>query len=336
MAEGGLPTAAPPMGQRNPVEEDEPEVDPIGVINKREATHHRQLISDAVHDFKWQIKEGEIQDVLKQLIEEVQVIIKWVFPTIAEANIITILRAIPDCTCTALRDQSEEHEKYLEEIMPEEDIPEGEKIVADVSQVKPLTYDQKDLIVSLFDNLSIAHEHLGRAAANMSSLCKVMNPDQLLLIMKCSMRPLVQLSASPGLFDTPTHKQWKELPDDKVERVKDTITPRENAKELQQEPHYSPTRLLAATMAPIINKNFGRSVMMSELQWQFIVRPKQLSLCITGRKYMGGSDRKAQLKRRHDSMSGDIQKKREVKWFFYYHIHLADKKSARWVVGSSG
>ena len=41
--------------------------------------------------------------------------------------------------------------------MPEEDIPEGEKIVADVSQVKPLTYDQKDLIVSLFDNLSIAH-----------------------------------------------------------------------------------------------------------------------------------------------------------------------------------
>ena len=142
-------------------------------------------------------------------------VIKWVFPIIAEANVIAILKAIPNCTCTALRDQSEEHERYLEQIMPEEDIPEGEKVVADVSQIKPLTYHQKDLIVCLFDNLSIAHEHLSREAANMSSLCKAMDPDQLLLIMKCSVRPLVQLSASPGLFDKPTHKQRKELPDDK-------------------------------------------------------------------------------------------------------------------------
>ena len=126
MAEGGLPTTAPPMGKRIPIEEDKPEVDPAGVINKREAMHHCQLISDAVQDFARWIKEGEIWDVLKQLVEEVQMVIKRVFPTIAKANVITILRAIPDCTCTALRDQSEEHERYLEEIMPEEDIPEGE------------------------------------------------------------------------------------------------------------------------------------------------------------------------------------------------------------------
>ena len=282
------------------MEEDELEVDPAGVINKREAVHHCQLISDVVQDFTRQIKEGEILDVLKQLVEEVQVIIKCVFPAIAKANIITILRAIPDCTCMALRDQTDEHERYLEEIMPEEDISEGEKVVSDVSQIKPLTYDQKDLIVPLFNNLAIAHEHLGRAAANMSSLAKAMDPDQLTLIMKCSVRPLVQLSASPGLFDMPTHKRKKELPDDKAERVKDTMTPREDAKDLQQEPHYSPTRLLAATMTHIINKNFGRSMTMSELQQKFIVRPKQLSLCIMGRKYMGGSDKKALLKRCHE------------------------------------
>ena len=52
MAEGGLPTTAPPpMGKRTQVEEDEPEVDPTGVINKREAAHHCLLISDAVQDF---------------------------------------------------------------------------------------------------------------------------------------------------------------------------------------------------------------------------------------------------------------------------------------------
>ena len=51
MAEGGLPSTAPPTGKKTPVEEDEPEVDPVGVINKREAMHHHQLISDAVQDF---------------------------------------------------------------------------------------------------------------------------------------------------------------------------------------------------------------------------------------------------------------------------------------------
>ena len=50
MAEGGLPSTAPPVGEQIPVE-DEPEVDPTGIINKREAAHHHQLISDALQDF---------------------------------------------------------------------------------------------------------------------------------------------------------------------------------------------------------------------------------------------------------------------------------------------
>ena len=86
------------------------------------------------------------------------------------------------------------------------------------------------------------------------------------------------------------------------------MVPREDTKELQQVPNYSPTWLLAATMAYVINKTFGRGITMSELQWQFIVRPKQLSLCITGRKYMEGSDQKAQWKRHHDSMSEEGEK----------------------------
>ena len=76
MAEGNLPSTAPPIGKPIPVEEDEPEVDPAGVINKREAAHHCQLISDALQDFTQRIRDGGIQDVLKQLIEEVQMVIK--------------------------------------------------------------------------------------------------------------------------------------------------------------------------------------------------------------------------------------------------------------------
>ena len=77
MAEGGLPSMAPPIGKPIPVEEDEPEVDPAGRINKREAAHHCHLISDTLQDFSRWIRDGEIQDVLKQLIEEVQTVIKY-------------------------------------------------------------------------------------------------------------------------------------------------------------------------------------------------------------------------------------------------------------------
>ena len=76
MAEGGLPATAPPIGEPIPVEDDEPEVNPTGVINKREATHHHQLISNALQDFACRISDGEIKDVLEQLIEEVQMVIK--------------------------------------------------------------------------------------------------------------------------------------------------------------------------------------------------------------------------------------------------------------------
>ena len=82
----------------------------------------------------------------------------------------------------------EESERYLEDVMPDEEIPPGEKVAAEVSQVKPITYDQKDMLVSLFDNFIIAHKRLSKAAGTISSLCKVMTPEQLMLIMNVTHR----------------------------------------------------------------------------------------------------------------------------------------------------
>ena len=53
-----------------------------------------------------------------------------------------------------------EVEGMLEDIMPKEDIPISEKMVAEALNIKPLTYAQKDMIVSLFDNISVANEYL--------------------------------------------------------------------------------------------------------------------------------------------------------------------------------
>ena len=110
--------------------------------------------------------------------------------------------------------------------MPDEEIPPAEKVAAEVSVIKPITYNQKDMLVSLFDDLSVAHERLSRAAGTMSSLCKVMTPEQLMLLMKSSIRPMIQLNTTPGLFDPPTQMEKKELPDNKSDQIKNTMIPR--------------------------------------------------------------------------------------------------------------
>ena len=291
MAEGGEPSQV--KGSTT----DEP-LGPTGVVNTHQAAHHQRLIKDTLEDFQRRIEEGHIKYVFKQLIEEMRSIISRVHKPINQADKLAILWATPDPSCTALKEATEESERYLEDIMLDEVIPPGEKVAAEVSQVKPITYDQKDMLVSLFDDSSIAHERLSRAAGTMSSLCKVMIPEQLMLIMKGSVWLMIQLNATPGLFNPPAQMGKKELPDDKSEQIKDTMIPRPERDDLHKQPDYSPTRLLAATLAYYIHKHFIQGMTMVELQKRYVVKPKTLALCITGKKYLGGTDMKAQEKRK--------------------------------------
>ena len=53
-----------------------------------------------------------------------------------------------------------------------------------------------------------------------------------------------------------------------------------------------------ATLAYKLLKKFGGGTTQREIQKKYGVRPKQLALCITGRKYLGGMDRKSLAKKR--------------------------------------
>lgn len=150
--------------------------------------------------------------------------------------------------------------------------------MADISQIKPITYEQKDMLASLFDDLTIAHERLGRVTGTMSSLCKVLSPNQLKPVMKSSICPLVQLNTIPGLFGPPAQREKKELPDDREERIKETMIPRPENKELLQQPNFMPTRLLVATLSYFLHKNLVQGTTKAELQRKYIVHPKPLAL----------------------------------------------------------
>ena len=87
-----------------------------------------------------------------------------------------------------------------------------------------------------------------------------------------------------------------ELPDDKGTRVKITMTSNPKVDCLQREKDNSPTQLLAATLTYKMLCKFVNGTTQREMQKQYSVKAKQLTTCITGHKYLGGSDQKASSK----------------------------------------
>ena len=96
MAEGGEPT------QVKEPHTDEP-LGPMGIVNIHQAAHHQQLIKDVLEDFQCRTDEGLVKDVFKQLIEEMRSIISRVYEPIKQADILVILRATSNPSCTTLR-----------------------------------------------------------------------------------------------------------------------------------------------------------------------------------------------------------------------------------------
>ena len=92
-----------------------------------------------------------------------------------------------------------------------------------------------------------------------------------------------------------------ELPDDQDERIEIMMFPDQNTPLLKKENINSPSRLLTATYAfKIINK-FGKGVTQRALQERYQVKAKQLAACITGRKNLGGTDKRSVLRKRKTS-----------------------------------
>ena len=76
-----------------------------------------------------------------------------------------------------------------------------------------------------------------------------------------------------------------------------------------KEAHFNSTRLLVAMLAFYLDQSFGKTCTMKEVWEKFIIKLKLLSLCIMGRKYLGGSERKAQLKKKRKLAPTDMETK---------------------------
>ena len=110
-----------------------------------------------------------------------------------------VLHTIKDNRCLALKRSLEED--TLQATDPKDNILSGQQIIRLIMQEEKLMRLAIDMIITLFDHRSEALAHLSSAAANISSLAKIVDSDTLKLIMRASIRPLVQMTIPERFLD---------------------------------------------------------------------------------------------------------------------------------------
>ena len=114
-------------------------------------------------------------------------------------------------------------------------------------------------------------------------------------VLRASTRPLIQVKAATAPMEPEAPSRKMELPEGQDKRVELLMVPDPTGKSLKNERLNSPTRLLAVTWAFRILNMFGRGTTQRKMQESYSVQAKQLAACITGKKYLGGTDRKQKL-----------------------------------------
>ena len=163
------------------------------------------------------------------------------------ADISTVSKAIRGKNYNVLLPKSDTIDQILEEIISSEDMPEAPDILKITQREGEMSQEDQKLVAELFSNLDVAHDHATTACGLLSRLSRMLKPEQLLTIVRASIRPLIQLSALTALETLCKTKEPQELPDDQPERVRILLTPDPRATLLQRGKPNSLTRLLAAT-----------------------------------------------------------------------------------------
>ena len=280
----------PKATRKSPNETEEYGFSPV--TNPEEAKDHISDLEALIVNIKEKIESGDTRDLLKQTLENMKTRLVATFPSLDTADINIIINAVKDKEFKVLLPRTEETEALLEELLPESEIPPAADVARAVREIDTLSGEDQELIAELFDTLEAVHDQLATVSGLIGRLARKLKPNQLTLVLKSSIRPLIQLRSTARVDMEATTSKPTELPEKQAERIEMLITPDSNAPQLKKEKINSPTRLLAATYSFKIVNTFADGKTQRGLQERYQVKAKQLAACITGRKYLGGTERK--------------------------------------------
>ena len=293
----------PKAKQKSVADDAEVETPLHGVINEEEAKAYRDRLDTIFENLAKNIQDN-IGNAMELTVVELATHITNHIPGAEEVDPKGILNTIRDPSCLILRAQTEEEREKLEEIIPESDIPRGKDVIQDIENMGSINEQQKNDIGEVFDNLEIAHEYLGRSSGLMAGLSRSLTCKQLILLLKTTIRPLIQVNIKEGFLDESgagISRQGILLSEE--DKILNSITPSPSSELIKKEKVNSPFHLIAASLAFKTLNKFTTGTSQRKMQERYDVKPKQLALYLTGRRYLGGSNRKRRLSGQEEGTS---------------------------------
>ena len=178
-----------------------------GVINPEEAKDHTRDLEALMMNIKERVKVGDTENLLRETLENMKTRLAATFPALDATDINSVFQAIKDKEFKVLLPRTEEVENLLEELLPSNEMPPALEVVQAVQGEDVITETDKGLIAELFDALEIAHDQLATACSLLGRLSHTLKPGQLSLLLRASIRPLIQLRMAARLeLDTTTQR----------------------------------------------------------------------------------------------------------------------------------
>ena len=210
----------PKAKEKTIIPDEEEETTLHRMVNAEEAKRHALNLDEAIDMIEEGTRTGTTENAMKNAIGKIKAALVEIAPHMEEAKEGSVLKAIKDTSCTALMLPDSDKEERLEAMMPESDAPDLEDILSKAKEVGDLNSKQKELMGELFEELETAHKSLVRACSTLGRLSRGLNGRQLLLTLRASVRPLVQLNIIDKFWKDPVQKtQRTDLPDDLHQRV---------------------------------------------------------------------------------------------------------------------
>ena len=130
------------------------------MINTLEA----KVYADGLDQVMVMIQESVVLDNSDKLteaaIDKMKTTLVMTLPTMHEADMLTMVKAIRDKGFRVLLPRSIEVDKLLEEILPTEDLPKMAEVLQAVGAKEELSESDQLLLAELFDALEVAHNQL--------------------------------------------------------------------------------------------------------------------------------------------------------------------------------
>ena len=267
------------------VEEEEEEWPEAGAQNVAEAEQYQDKINH-IFDHLSILIHQDTKTALSDTIQNFKKIITKQWDSMGVADMDVVLRMIKDPTALYLRQHL--MAGGIEVVDPPEEIPSGEEFLHQLPEWTRRA-EETAFITDIFKHAAQAHEHLLEVCANVAALAKVTDKMTLMTVINGVVWPLVQLNVPEGFLNPLEDRKAPTSEEEKKKKVKKTVLPVPDATCLKHEPCNGPTRILtAAVWLKLSCKYFNEGTAKEACEW-FLVRAKQLSRVLTGRKYLGGT-----------------------------------------------